>query len=127
MLIDSNKKQRSDLQLGTHGELLVCRQLMVQGFTILARNYAVRGGEIDIIARKDDTVVFVEVKTRTQHHFNLSEVITPSKKRKIALTARHYIAYNAHLFGDVLYRFDVALVCLGSNQVVSYIKNAFYG
>ncbi len=129
MQTDSNggrQRHGTHNQLGAYGELLVCHWLIKHGFTIIARNYALRGGEIDIVARKKETVIFVEVKARTQQHFNLSEVITFSKQRKITTTARHYIACNAETLGDVVYRFDVALVCVNSHQIVSYIENAFY-
>ena len=114
--------KRSLKSLGNAGEELVVHYLEKDGFTILARNYAVRGGEIDIIATKKDLVVFVEVKTRTSQLFPLSEVITLSKQKKIIFTAQHFLARNGSL--DKVYRFDVALV-EGIDSEITYLPHAF--
>lgn len=111
---------------GFLGEAHVASWLQQNGYAILRQNYTTKLGEIDIIAKKDNMISFIEVKTRFTTYFDLSELITPSKQKKIILTARRYIAlYGNH---QDIYRFDVALVektpeCL----VVSYIENAFYG
>ncbi len=111
---------------GFLGEAHVVTWLQQNGYTVLRQNYATKLGDIDIIAKKDNTVSFIEVKTRFTTYFDLSELITPSKQRKIILTARRYIAlYGNH---NNIYRFDVALVeKTPEGLVVSYIENAFYG
>ena len=83
-------------RLGKEGEERVAHYLERYGFTILAKNYAQRTGEIDIIASKDDLIVFVEVKLRTKAHFDLSDVITYSKQKKIIGVAKYYLARNEH-------------------------------
>lgn len=108
--------------LGDAGEAHIANKLEARGFTILARNYTVRGGEVDIIALKDELLLFIEVKTRTRSDFALSEVITPSKQKKIIFAARYFLATNS--ISDKVYRFDVALV-EGSNKKITYIPNAF--
>ena len=108
--------------LGNRGELLVEKFLINQGFKIVDRNFSIRGGEIDIIAKKDVCISFIEVKTRTHQYFNTSEVITPSKQKKIILTAKYFIAQ--HQYSDISYRFDVALVD-GSTEKITYIEHAF--
>ena len=82
-----------------------------------------RDGEIDIIASKKTTLVFVEVKTRAAHYFNTTEVITYPKQKKICVTAKRFLAQNQN-FHDMTYRFDVALVD-ACTQKITYIPNAF--
>jgi putative endonuclease len=107
-----------------HGESIVAQYLEDRGFSIVASNYQRRTGEIDLIARKAEVVAFVEVKSRRNCHFNLSEVITPAKQRKIIKTAQRFILENG-LF-DTVYRFDVALVELeNTGDQVTYIENAY--
>lgn len=111
---------------GDKGESLVAKYLEKEGFTICARNYAKRGGEIDIIAEKDHVRAFIEVKTRTNEYFCLSEVVTRQKQRKIIATAYQYNA--AHGWGgDIIHRFDIALLVQHENgsSTLTYIPNAF--
>ena len=109
-------------QLGNAGELAVEKKLIQDGFTILARNFTIRGGEIDLIAKKGDLIAFIEVKTRKSDLFNLSEVITYSKQKKIIFTAKVFITKQSYV--DKTFRFDVALVH-GDTYNVTYIANAF--
>lgn len=111
-------------QLGNHGEARVAAWLTQKGFAIKATNYRKRFGEIDIIAAKDNVLAFVEVKLRSTHYFNLSEVITPAKQRKIIKTALAYIM--EHNIVDKVYRFDVALLekCTDKYKLM-YVPNAF--
>jgi len=112
--------------LGNKGEAAVCSWLEGQGFTICARNYATRTGEVDIIAQRDEVVAFVEVKTRTHAYFSTSTVVTYSKQRKIISAAKMYIAKNR--IENKVCRFDVATVSFeGDDAVVEYIDNAFCG
>ncbi len=110
--------------IGIDGEAQVARYLSDRGFRILARNYAKLYGEIDIIAAKDDVIAFVEVKTRSYHYLNPAEIITPSKQKKIIMTAHAFI--TSHDYDDKTYRFDVAFVTLVDETVsIEYIDNAF--
>ncbi|MCF7900004.1 YraN family protein [Candidatus Babeliales bacterium] len=112
--------------LGNAGESAVTDSLIKDGYTIVARNYRIRGGEIDIIVRKDEYLAFVEVKTRKKSLFPLSEVITVSKQKTIIRTAKHFLATYKEQTLDTVYRFDVALV-EGSDLIITYIPNAFAG
>lgn len=108
---------------GDKAEKKVADYLKKHGYTICENNYTRRFGEIDIIAQKDALIAFVEVKSRTTVYGNLSDIITPSKKRKIIKTAHYYIAerLRSHI-GDYIYRFDVAFVI---DDHIEYIRNAF--
>lgn len=110
-------------RLGRAGEALVVRYLQEQGFTILERNYTQRYGEVDLIACTHDLIAFIEVKMRSQlyNNFDLSEVILPSKQRKIVAVAKHYLA-NHDDHHDKAARFDVALV---HDTEITYLDDAF--
>lgn len=111
-------------KLGYHAEKKVAYYLQQHGFTIVAQNYRLQGGEIDIIAMTKEIVAFVEVKMRQEDYFDLGSVITFSKQRKIIATAKNYIARNEQY--DKSYRFDVALLQgTQDNLELTYIANAF--
>lgn len=111
--------------LGEQGESAVTAYLKAQGCTICALNYSCKNGEIDIIAQKGNVRLFVEVKTRHHHYFSTSQVITPTKQRKIVATAHHYNSIRG--WGDnLVHRFDVALLEQVENKLsITYIPNAF--
>lgn len=111
---------------GKAAEQHIENMLIKKGCTILARNYAWRGGEIDIIAQKNEIIAFIEVKMRTTIYFALSEIITPLKQRKIIATARKFIS-EGNNNNKLIYRFDVALLELSENGMyhTTYIPNAF--
>lgn len=123
MLSNSEKTKAK----GYFGESQVAAWLRQNGYIVLTQNYTCRLGEIDIIAKKGNYISFIEVKMRFTTYFNLSELITISKQKKIILTAKRYIS----LYGNdqYVYQFDVALVeKLPEGQFgVTYLPNAFYG
>jgi putative endonuclease len=114
-------------ELGDQGESLVARFLEDRDFVILALNYRTRLGEVDIIAQKDDLLVFVEVKTRRHAYFPINMVVTRGKQKKIIKAAKKFLLENRVV--DKICRFDVATVLYeadGGHQV-DYIENAFMG
>ena len=103
------------------GEVAAKRYLTERGYRILEENYACKTGEIDLIAKEGDTVVFVEVKARENTAFGEPiEAITPQKVRKIALTAQQYLLCKRML--NVPARFDVIEVLRGE---IRHTENAF--
>ena len=79
--------------LGALGERLACHELRRRGYAILARSFRTRHGEIDIVARDGDVLVFVEVKTRASRRYGTAlEAVTAGKQRRIAAMARSYLA-----------------------------------
>jgi putative endonuclease len=79
-------------RLGAAAETMACRFLESQGFTVLQRNFRTRRGEIDIVAREGDTLVFVEVKYRQGAHCGLpEEAVPPGKQRQILGVARAFL------------------------------------
>lgn len=124
MFIDSKKNTNQRKTIGNYGEHFVAQWLEQHNYTILARNFRTKMGEVDIIARKNRAIIFVEVKTRTSDYFALSQIIIPSKQRKIVATAASFILENK--LYQCSYRFDVALVCKKNDQFeLNYIENAF--
>jgi putative endonuclease len=78
---------------GDAAEERACRHLDRSGFTIVERNYRTKGGEIDIVARKGDVLVFVEVRSREVPGFGTpEETVTPAKRRRIVVAARQYLS-----------------------------------
>ena len=111
--------------LGNAGEGLVVNYLKDRKFKIVERNFFCRLGEVDIIAKKEDLLVFVEVKTRKKAYFPISTVITPGKQRKIIATTKLFISKND--IYDKVCRFDVAIVVWdGEKHEIEYIEDAFW-
>jgi putative endonuclease len=78
---------------GGAAEERACRHLDRSGFTIVERNYRTKGGEIDIVARKGDVLVFVEVRSLEVPDFGTPEAsVTPAKRRRIVVAARRYLS-----------------------------------
>ena len=99
----NRKKMRGDW-----GENLVAEYLRKRGFEIVASQFRCRLGEIDLIARKDGVLCFVEVKTRADTTFGLPrEAVGPKKQRRIRAAAAYYLAMHVL---DCPVRFDVAEV-----------------
>ena len=116
-----NRRQK----LGERGEALAVRRLKKAGYKIIETNYRTRLGEIDIIAKEKDTLVFVEVKSRRSVHFGSPKwAITPKKRKKISMVALHYL--KATNQSSARARFDVvAVVSNRDKPQVDIIKNAF--
>ena len=115
------------LELGAGGEDLACRYLRRQRYKILYRNFRGRsGGEIDIVCRDDDTLVFVEVKTRTSEDFGRPfEAIRRDQQRRISRGALAWLRMLDN--PDILFRFDVVEVVMRERAKprVELIRNAF--
>ncbi len=98
-----------------------CAHLQAAGLRLLARNYRVRGGEIDLVMRTPEgTLVFVEVRARrSASHGGAAASVGAAKQARIVLAARHYLA---RLGGEPRCRFDV--VALDGEQL-QWIVAAF--
>ncbi len=94
---------------GADGERIAAQYLESRGYRILEYNYRTRMGEIDLIAKDGVTLVFVEVKARTNDRFGgPAEAITKAKQARVARLAQQYLAVRR--LADRLCRFDVVLI-----------------
>lgn len=109
--------------IGNKAEDLACNYLKKLGFRILKRNFYIRGGEIDIIAKDKDILVFIEVKARYSHKFGLPiESITPWKLKALQKSALFYI--QDINWGNKPYRFDALTIdFLEEKPQIELIKN----
>lgn len=111
---------------GKAGEDCVVHWLEERGYEILERNFHSRFGEIDIVARRETYIAFVEVKTRSINSLvSPLEAVTLRKQRKLAATAKEYLLKHPSRLQP---RFDAAAVCLRGNSLVveEYLENAFF-
>ncbi len=110
--------------LGREGEDQAARYLAKRGYRILERNYSTRSGEIDLIALDKETVVFVEVKTRSNDAYGSPELsVTPRKQSRMIKAALGYIKYKK--LHQVPCRFDVVAINAAAEQEIELIQNAF--
>jgi putative endonuclease len=113
------------IAFGKTGEDLAVEELERRGYAIVDRRWRTRAGEIDIIARDGETLVFVEVKARDDHEFgDGAESVTMRKRQTIVRLAQHYVQDTRWV--DRPCRFDVVTIHLDSGQpVVTLYPNAF--
>jgi len=127
LLRNRSKILRDRKLLGRWGERRSERFLKRKGLKVLTRNYSCRAGEIDLImVDSDRSIVFVEVKTRTDEEFAPTEsVITTPKMDKMSKTARYFL--SAYEIENRPYRFDIVTVTLGKRGPadIRHYKNAF--
>lgn len=106
---------------GRRAEQAAAVFLARQGLRVIARNYHCRGGEIDLICRDGNTLVFVEVRQRQSRRFGgAAASITPAKQRRILLAARHYLA--SEKCSDAACRIDCVLI---DGENIDWVRNAF--
>jgi putative endonuclease len=112
---------------GRRAEKAVARRLWWEGYRILERNYATRSGEVDIIARKGDTVAFVEVRSRQEgSEVPPRDTVTYAKQKRIHSAASAFL--KAKRLNEVSVRYDIAEVWLndrGRPQQIEIIEGAF--
>ncbi len=109
------KKIAPHLYRGLQGEQLAAKYLQAQGLTIVAKNVRYRYGEIDLIAKDKQTLVFIEVRIRqAQALVSAAESITPSKQKKWRLAAQQYL--QTHYTQPPDCRFDAICISINSQQ-----------
>ncbi len=111
---------------GNRGEDLAADYLSQKGFEIVERNYRYGHGEIDIVAKDKDILVFVEVKTRKNLEFGPPEMaITKSKQRQVRKISEAYLIDKN--INDTDCRIDVVAILIRKNlpPIINHIENAF--
>jgi len=111
-----NRRER----IGKEGERIACEYLRQHGYALIERNWRCRFGEIDIIARDGDTLVFVEVKRRSGSGYGGAEgALTLRKQRRIVTATRMYLSQTR---SDLPVRFDLVAI---EGERITLLKNAF--
>jgi putative endonuclease len=113
------------LRRGREGEAAAEAHLAAKGFVVMERNYHTRGGEVDLICRDGDTVVFVEVKTRAADGLGRpDEAVTPAKRGRLVKAAAAFLSERE--LWDRPCRFDVvAVVAHGDVLTATHLSDAF--
>ncbi len=119
-------KRFHNIKIGQEAEATAVSFLKKKGFKILYKNYRTPVGEIDIIAKEKDTIVFIEVKARTSTYYGLpKEAVTAKKQQQIIKTALWYLK-EKQLHNKSKIRFDVIAILLTNNKTkIEHIKEAF--
>ena len=108
---------------GKFGEIEAKRYLKNKGYRILDTNFKCRSGEIDIIAKDRDTIVFIEVKTRTKTEYGEArEAVDKKKLKHIYDTANYYLYINK--IAESFTRIDVVEVYLSNRKIQSRVYKA---
>lgn len=116
------RKRVNRSEIGRRGEDEAARFLEASGLRILARNFRTRRGEVDIIARDGDTIVFVEVKAWSRYGIQDLELAVGSRKiARIVETAKIFLAHHRE-YNSMAIRFD--LVFIGSGGI-QHLASAF--
>lgn len=110
---------------GQHHERQAANYLQKQGLQLIERNYRCRGGEIDLVMRDCDALVFIEVRYRSNSsHGCAAETVTAGKQQKILHAARYFLSHNPG-YQQMPCRFDVLGIDNGQTTQYTWLQNAF--
>ena len=110
------------IETGGIGENLAAEFLQRQGFTVVARNYRWKKAEIDLIAQRENWLIFVEVKTRSSNAFGEPESFVSDFQRKLIYEAAEEYIFNTDWQGNI--RFDIVSVKPGPVPEVIHLEDA---
>ena len=114
-----------NIKRGYEGEKLAADFLVQRGFEIVERNYRYRHSEIDLIVKKANWLIFVEVKTRSSYAFGYPEEFVDYKKVKTIMEGADHYIYKNNWQGNV--RYDIVSVRLtNTNAEIVHLEDAFY-
>ncbi len=112
-------------ELGKQGEEIAQQYLAEKGYKILQCNWRFGSDEIDIIAKKDNMLIIVEVKTRQTNFFGEPEEAVTKTKQKFLIRATEVYIQQKNI--DLETRFDIVSVVISNGQVmINHIEEAFY-
>lgn len=121
-------EERGDIiKTGQSGEKTAAAYLKQNGYEVIERNFRCKAGEIDLILKKQNVLIFAEVKTRSSLKFGRpSESITKDKIRHIRKTAIWYIQFDSEQYRDLDIRFDVVEILRQEGQTyINHLEGAF--
>jgi putative endonuclease len=117
----STPSSATTIAIGASAEARAVAALVAAGYEIVERNFRCKVGELDVIARAGDLLIFVEVRSRANaDHGHAAEMVYPSKQRKVARVARYYLEARAPAYRRV--RFDVVAI---TGETVDLIEDAW--
>jgi len=116
---------RERLELGERGEELAFKKIKSLGYKKIVRNYRCSLGEVDLVAKDGDTLVFIEIKTRKGRSTGFAkEAVNARKQKQLSKVALAYMKANNCC--DVSARFDVVAISMGGGPPqIEVIRNAF--
>ena len=123
---DDGRRVRTTSDLGAHGERIAAAYLTDSGLRVLDRNWRCRDGELDIVARDGDALVFCEVKTRRAVGFGHPvEAVAYVKQRRLRVLAQRWLAAHDEHAHEL--RFDVVGVLVRTDRpaLVTHLRAAF--
>ena len=112
----------SSRQIGIEKEQVAVAYLEKNGYQVIERNFTCKQGEIDIIAKKEHYLVFIEVKYRKTNRYGTAQEAVNSKKQQRILQTASYYLYKKQYSFSIPYRFDVIAI---NNTEITLIENAF--
>jgi putative endonuclease len=126
MNIPSHLPLPRHLQRGRRAEILACRYLERQGLSLIKRNFHCKCGEIDLIMREANSLVFVEVRYRSSQQFGTAvETILPDKMQRLRRSAEFFLQQHTR-FDELYSRFDViGITGTLEGPEVHWIRDAF--
>ena len=118
--------QAEHLRRGAAAEALAAAHLESHGLAILVRNLRCRGGEVDLIARDRNSIVFVEVRLRSNPRFGgAAASITATKQQRVILAARYWLAGAGRAYANAPCRFDAVLLEGLDPPRIEWLRGAF--
>ena len=112
-------------EIGEKGEDRAVNYLLSKGFAIIERNWRTKGGEIDIIAYKNDILVFVEAKTLPNGTMDMIQrELNYQKRQRILKTSKRFLL-NHRQYSNSYVRYDVIVIDMPGFEEVYHIENAF--
>lgn len=118
--------QAPHLQQGAKAEEIAATFLQQKGLILIEKNFRSKFGEIDLIMREAETLVFVEVRLRSSQKFGgAAASISTSKQQKLHNTAEYYLQQHGATYANYGCRFDAILMQTADINAVEWIKNAF--
>jgi len=115
--------EKNSTKVGREGEGVAKRFLLDSGYEIIAANWRFRHYEVDLIAKKDEKIVFVEVKTRKNDAFGEPELFVSKKKQKFMIASAHEFMTQNSL--NLESRFDIIAISNLKEKIV-HIEGAFF-
>lgn len=113
----------NNIEKGKFGEEVALKYIISKGGKVIEKNYRTKLGEVDLIAKLNGELVFIEVKSRSNIDYGYpSESVNHKKKRKIVNVAKYYILDNS--LDNLSIRFDVIEIYLNEMKI-NHIVNAF--